>query len=426
MKEINIKGTREVIYKHTLNNGLNIFIWPYKLSEEVALSLTVKYGSIHTRFRYDGKDVTVPCGIAHFLEHIKFNEKKDVSAHDFFYKHGSYTNAYTTYDHTSYEVMCNNNVKENLEHLLYFVFNPFFTKSLIQKEKPIIIEESKMSLDNPYSLGYKKLMENIYINDNRKYVVTGLKDDIKAINIDDIKKVFDAYYVPSNMFLTITGNVNPYEVVKIAEEFFAKDDVKKEIAQNILPKEPNNVSKNYEEIRTNVTKEKVLLAVKISKSQFKDISNLKLKILFNIIMDINFGTTSIFNEHLIKNNLVDDFSFMTSVEDNHIVILIESSTSYPTEITKMIKEKFKKLDFNEPDFNRKNKAFIASSILGYEDVNEVNQDIRNDVIKYDDIIDNLQDIFKKLKASEGNNLIKSLKDYKVSAVVLLPKEVLNS
>ena len=86
MKKINIVGTDEKIYEHTCKNGLKIYIWEYNLSEEVVLSLTVKYGSIHTHFNYDGKDITVPDGMAHFLEHIKFNEEKNQTAHDYFIK----------------------------------------------------------------------------------------------------------------------------------------------------------------------------------------------------------------------------------------------------------------------------------------------------------------------------------------------------
>ena len=260
MKEIKIKGADEIIYTHTLTNGLKLYIWPYKLSEEVYLSLTVKYGSIHTKFKTSKKEITVPDGMAHFLEHIKFNEKKDMTAHDYYSKMGSYTNAYTTYDHTSYEVICNENIKDNLEHLLYFVFNSYFTKSLIQKEKPIIIEEAKMTLNNPYNLGYKTLMNNIYKENNKRKLVTGEPIDIKQITIEDVLNVFDNFYVPNNMFLTVTGNVNPYEIQKIVDEYFSNNEiVKKDIPTIISKKEPNSIIKGKEEIKTTVTKEKLLL-----------------------------------------------------------------------------------------------------------------------------------------------------------------------
>ncbi|MBQ6841328.1 MAG: insulinase family protein [Bacilli bacterium] len=423
MKEIKIKGAGEVIYEHTTKNGLKVYVWPYNLSEEVNLTLTVKYGSIHTKFKSNGKEITVPDGMAHFLEHIKFNEKKDLTAHDYFYKIGSYTNAYTTYDHTSYEVICNNNIKDNLEHLLYFVFNPYFTKGLIQKEKGIIIEESKMTLNNPYNMGYKALMNGLYKLNNKRKLVTGEKDDIKAITIEDVEHVFNNFYHPKNMFLTVTGNVNPYEIEKIVEEYCDGMKVSKYLnPEIILPKEPDYIIEEAQEIETTVTKEKLLLSVKIPKKQYKDIDDLHLRILFNILMDINFGTTSELNEHLIQNSLVDDIYYMVTVEDNHIILTFESSTSYPKQIIKMIKDKLKNLTFEEDIFTRKNKTLIAASILGYEDAADVNNDIRADIIKYNKIIDNIQDVFKELNAENGIEIIDKLKKYEISYVILKPNQ----
>ncbi|MBE6155247.1 MAG: insulinase family protein [Firmicutes bacterium] len=423
MKEIKIKGTGEVIYEHLCKNGLTIYIWPYQLSEEINLSLTIKYGSIHTKFKSNNKVVTVPNGIAHFLEHIKFNEAKDVTAHDYFYKIGSYTNAYTTYDHTSYEVVCNNNLKENLEHLLYFVFNPYFTKGLIQKEKGIIIEESKMILNNPYNMGYKALLNGLYKLDNKRNLITGEKDDIKQITIEDVKSVYDNFYHPQNAFLTVTGKVNPYEVVKIIDEFTDNlIDTKYLKPEIIEPKEVDEVVCKKQEIQTTVTKDKLLLSVKIPKKPFKNISDLNLRILFNILLDINFGTTSNLNEHLIQNALVDELYYMVSVEKNHIIVTFESSTSYPKEIVKTIKEALNKLSFSSEDFYRKNKTLIASSILGYEDAADVNSDIRADIIKYGKIINNIQDVFKSLKVEDGEEIIAKLKKYEISYVILKPKE----
>ena len=423
MKEIKIKGIDEKIYEHTCKNGLVVYIWPYSLSEECYMTLTVKYGSEHTEFKIQNKEYTVPNGIAHFLEHIKFNESKDKTAHDFFYKLGSYTNAYTTYDHTSYEVMCHNQIKENLEHLLYFVLNPYFNKSIIQKEKPIIIEESKMVLNNPYNLGFKTLMNNVYKVNKKKNLVTGEKDDIKSITLDDVKLVFDTFYHPKNMFLTITGKVNPLEIEKIVEEYFANIDIPKYVnAEIILPKEPDKVVKEKEDVYTTVTKEKILANIKIPKKQYKGISDLHLRILFNILLSINFGTTSDFNEYLIQNNIVDDIYGSVSVDKDHIILSCEASTSYPNEVIKLLKEKLHNLKFNEEDFNRKNKTFIASTILGYEDATEVNNDIRMDIIKYGKITNNINEVFRNLKYVDGEDIIKRLKKYEISYVVLKPLE----
>lgn len=422
MKEIKIKGAKEKIYEHICKNGLKVYMWPYMLSEEANLTLTIKYGSIHTKFKSKGKITEVPDGLAHFLEHIKFNENKDMTAHDYFYKLGSYTNAYTTYDHTCYEVVCNNDIKSNLEHLLHFVFNPYFTKGLIQKEKGIIVEESKMVLNNPYNIGYKTLMENLYYVDKKRKLITGEKDDIKSIDINHVIDVYNNFYHPENAFLVVTGKINPCEIVTIVDEYFENVKFDKYLKPEIiLDKEPDSVKKEYDEVYTNVTKEKLLLNFKVPKKKFSNYSDLELRVLFNILLNMNFGTTSEFNEHLIQNALIDDLYYMVSVEKNHIIISFESSTSYPNEVVKKIKGQLDNLRFDKKDFMRKKKVLIASAILGYEDATDVNSDIRADIIKYQKVINNVVDIFKKLSIKNGENIINKLKKYETTYVVLKPQ-----
>ena len=86
------------------------------------------------------KSYKKPTGLAHYLEHLKFNESDNYTAHDFFKKSGCDTNAFTTFRYTNYQVLGNSNPKENILHLLEFVENPYFTKKLVEAEKGIIIE----------------------------------------------------------------------------------------------------------------------------------------------------------------------------------------------------------------------------------------------------------------------------------------------
>ena len=56
-----------------------------------------------------------------------------------FHLYSIFRNAFTTTEYTSYEVYASSNFKENLEHLLDFVYTPYFTEANVKKEKGIII-----------------------------------------------------------------------------------------------------------------------------------------------------------------------------------------------------------------------------------------------------------------------------------------------
>ena len=199
MKKIKIKGTDEVIYFEKSTHDMPVYIWENNNLNGFYLSLCVKYGSLHTKFQIDGKSISVPNGIAHYLEHIKFNEKKDVRANDFFDKIGSDINAFTTFEYTNYEVTGHDNYKDNLSHLIYYVLNPYFTKEIINKERGIITEEIKMDKDDPYSKLFYRSLSNVFFKSHYKYMVSGEIDDIKQISLENIATVYDAFYHPQNM-----------------------------------------------------------------------------------------------------------------------------------------------------------------------------------------------------------------------------------
>ena len=426
MKKILIKGPNEEVYEHISKNGLRVFIWPSKNNNEVSLTLTVKYGSIHTKFSVNNKQYSVPVGTAHFLEHIKFNEGVDKTAHDYFSSLGSYVNAYTTYDHTSYEVTCNKNIEDNLKHLLFFVYNNYFTKGLIEKEKPIIVEESKMVLDNPYNKGYRALANNLYIKSNRKFLITGEEQDINSITKEDVLNVFNNYYHPNNMFLVVCGNVNVDDIINVVDDFMLYHQFNEYTNPIWLTnKEPLKVKKINDEIKVNVSMAKLMLSIKLPIDNFKNYEKIKTMNLIDLLLDINYGPTSVFNEYLINKDLKDEFYYYISYEEDNIIINFEISTKYPSKVLDLVLNKFKNLDIEEDSFNRKIKASIAGSILGFEDPISVNSIIRNFYIKYDKLIDNYPDIIKSLSVNDLNHIKKCLNNCVYTSMVLLPNLTIN-
>ena len=422
MKKISISNVDETIYEYTCHNGLKVYMWQDNLAEEVNMTLTVKYGSIYTDFVVNNKNIHVSGGTAHYLEHIKFNEDDKTAAHDFFTNLGSYSNAYTTYDRTVYSVIASDHLKENLEHLLYFVFNPYFSKKLFDKEMPIITEEAKSVLDNPYSQGFIKILNNIYFNNQRKNWITGKHDEVCKITIDDVKNVFKTFYHPKNMFLTVTGNIEPEKIVSIVDNYFSdKKEIKYLEPKIVYPEEPDEVVKEKDSLKCNVAKEKLFLGFKIPKKAFPKYDDLNLLILLNFLMEINFSPTSLFNESIIKNKIVDDFYYTVNVDETHILLLFEASSDNPKNISDLIKEKMNNLEVIEEDFNRKVKVYIASRILDYEKPGAVNNYIVSDIVKYGRIINNLVDIYKDITLDDLKEVKEKL-NYQVSELVLKPQK----
>ena len=423
MEELELKGLNEKIYVYHTKCGLPIYMWVNEKVSSMYASLSVKYGSIHTKFKIGKKTYEVPNGIAHFLEHVKFNIDEETTAHDEFYKLGGDANAFTTFDYTSYIVFATNNKKENLEELLNFVYNPFFTKKCISKEKGIIVEEANMGLDDPYSIVFFHSLLNTLQKSKYRNTITGTPDDVTSITLEDVKLVYDTFYHPENMFLTLTGNFNPYEMACLVEDNLSKKKFGKYLNPIIIKEnEPKKVTTKYKEEYINVTYPRLKFSIKMDMSRFKNYSSLELKILTNLLFNINFGATSDFRDELMEKGLIQNMNVTCDVYDDTFVVTINATSNFKEEIIKKVKEKLENLSISEIDFKRKKNATIATLILDYEDLENVSYRIQDDVLNNGGIVTNLKEILEDETIDDLKDIIDLLDTDNLSISVFLPKE----
>lgn len=424
MKKIKLENTNEVLYYDKLDSGLEVYMLPNNNVNKFYLTLNTRFGSINTKFKYDNKEYDMPKGIAHYLEHLSFNMENG-SVFDHYSKIGSSINAFTTYDITSYNVTSNNRFKENLEYLLEYVYTPYFTKELFQSEKGVIEEEVKMYKDDPGMTIVNGTLNNVFVNDERKYLVGGTVKDVKSIKLEDVITCYNAYYNPKNMFLIITGNFNPNEALAITSEQMNKLNINNDFnVKDIYPKEPEKVNKKEEIIKMNVDKPKVSIGIKIPKNNFKNLKldNYLLKIYISSILDINFGNTSLLLEELQKGSIVDDLDYTVIESNDYFIVLILSSTYYPEYFKDKIIEKFNSLNIEDSDLKRVAKVNISNYILLFDSVVAVNNYIMDEVMDNNEVNTGFMNIMRNLNIDTCKKILTKLNNYDYTICKIMPKE----
>lgn len=425
MQEILVNGVDEKYYYDICDSGLEIYMWVNPNVSNFYATLNCHYGSLDTEFKLDGdkKYIQVPNGVAHFLEHVNFSLPNGEDATEYFNKLGSSCNAFTTYDFTSYEVFGADKFKENIDHLLNYVFTPYFTKKNVDKEKGIITSEVNMGKNNNGHVFYYGAADGIYVKDKRKIFVTGDVDDVKNTTKDDLQLVYDNFYHPKNMFIVITGNFNPYEAVAIIKENLSKKTFP--IYQNPIKKrekEPIMVNIPYKEEEGNVEIPKVKITYKMDRNNFKNIDDLNLRVYLGMILRTNFGTTSDFKEMLLENELVTAISYEREINNNVLVISIIAETKYPTEVINKVREQMENLSITEDDLIRRTKCNIASLINDYDDIEYINSEIQDSLITYGELKTNMYDLYKDCEISIANKIIKEISFDNEAIFILKPKE----
>ncbi len=420
MEKVKIKGIDEEIYYSNSKCGLPVYIWKNEHAKSFYMSLNVNYGSIHTEFLIKNKKYRVPAGIAHFMEHIKFNVDKDTTANDLFDPLGSDINAFTTFKYTSYLVYGTNKIKENLNNLLDYVYTPYFTKEMIKKEKGIIISEINMGKDQPYNNLYFEFNKCLYQKDKFRNLITGDVSDVQDIQLDDIKLIYDTFYHPKNMFLIITGNVNPYEIEKIVNDNLSCKEFKEYVEPEIVKvKEPKGVNKKEKILYSNVEVEKAKIGVKIEKKNFKDIDKVRLNIILSLILASNFGDTSDLKEELLQEGLITYMQYQRYVQDDHVVLDITLESRYVDEAVNRVKKALNNLDMSLEDLKRKVNSSIANMVINYEDVENVNNMIQNYIIYYGEIIQNLKELYESITLDEVKEVISKINTKEITVVKMI-------
>ena len=123
MKQIELKGLDLYAYTETLKNGLDVIMIPYKDKNNYFMSYATRYGSETTTFidPKTNKEITVPDGIAHFLEHKMFEQEDGKDPFTYFSESGTGANAGTYYDYTEYICYGTKNFNDNLRFLISYV-----------------------------------------------------------------------------------------------------------------------------------------------------------------------------------------------------------------------------------------------------------------------------------------------------------------
>lgn len=421
LKQIEIKKTNDILYYDILDNGLQIFMIPKQNLNTTFVSFNVKYGAINNEFIPKGEKTmkTFPGGIAHFLEHKMFEQENGIDPMKFYAENGADVNAYTSLYNTAYHFSCSSHLKENIEYLLDFVQEPYFTDENVNKEKGIIEEEIRMYNDDPYSYLDEKIRLNAFKDHPIKYSIAGTIEDINAITKEDLYTCYNTFYHPSNMFLVISGKFDVNQIMDIIKENQNKKNFDKTsdiILKDI--KEEDSVVHAHEEKQMNVEVPKMSYGIKIPIKHI-NMEYKKCSMYLSIMMDCLFGWTSTFNEEMREKGYLLSYISISPIEtDSHILMTLSADTEYVNELIKAIKERLHNIDVGSEDFFNKVKMIASSNIYLFEDAESINRHVTHDLIMYGKYYANIDSILNELSKEEFDNLVKKLDFSNITTLVI--------
>ncbi|MFZ3587854.1 EF-P 5-aminopentanol modification-associated protein YfmH [Bacillus sp. DJP31] len=341
MEKVVFEQLKEELYHETMSNGLQVYILPKLGFNKTYATFTTKYGSIDNKFVPKGQEepTQVPDGIAHFLEHKLF-EKEDGDVFQQFSKQGASANAFTSFTRTAYLFSSTSNVELNLETLLDFVQDPYFTEKTVEKEKGIIGQEITMYEDNADWRLYFGLIQNMFKNHPVSIDIAGTIESISKITKDMLYTCYETFYHPSNMLLFVVGPIEPEKIMnQIRENQGKKEYQKQSEIRRFFDEEPNEVAQYHQVLKMSVQSSKCMVGLKVLNPGKSGEELLRNELSTNVLLDMVFGKSSKNYDKLYNEGLIDEtFAFDYTEEFEFGFGLVGGDSEKPDELAKVLKQ----------------------------------------------------------------------------------------
>ena len=343
----------------TLDNGLKVYICEMPQFGSSYAIFGTKYGSIDTRFsKNGGEQISVPEGIAHFLEHKLF-ESEDGDAFTKYAKTGASANAFTSFDRTCYLFSCSDNFDDNLDILLSFVQSPYFTDETVKKEQGIIGQEIRMYDDSPSWRVLFNMLSAMYVNHPVRIDIAGTVESIAKIDYELLYKCYEVFYNPSNMFICIAGNVDTRAVLKKIEA--SVKDRGEVVIERGGYDEPQTVNQNYIEQRLPVLTPMFCFGYK--QKIASPYRRLKSKICVELLLEIICGEASPLYKRLMDEGLInDDFDFEYFTGRDYAAVIFSGESQNPRLVADAINGEIERI--REHGFDKKHFSAVKCAAYG--------------------------------------------------------------
>ena len=201
----------------TLENGLEIIVLEDHSIPLITIEMAVRNGSFTEPPELNG--------LSHLYEHMFFKTNRAVADQEDYVR--TIGNLGIAYNASTREEVVNYYFTTTSPHLrtaLQFMRDsiryPLFDKGEFERERQVVIGEIDRQESNPFFYLNKGMNERLFSKYTSRKTPIGSRQTVSAATTDTMRLIQERYYVPNNSALVITGDVEPEEVFKIAQEFY--------------------------------------------------------------------------------------------------------------------------------------------------------------------------------------------------------------
>jgi zinc protease len=232
-------STNEAVTYFTLDNGMEVVVVEDHRAPAVQQMVWYRAGS--------ADEPKGSSGVAHFLEHLLFKATDKMESGEFsatVAANGGRDNAFTSYDYTAYFQRV---ASDRLELMMRMesdrMKNIRLTPEDIETERDVILEERNQRTENSAgALFNEQLSAAQYLNHRYGVPIIGWKHEMEQLDLEDALSFYELYYSPNNAILVVSGDVEPDEVRRLAEQYYGVIPANPDLPERLRTEEPPQIA----------------------------------------------------------------------------------------------------------------------------------------------------------------------------------------
>ncbi|MCC7052548.1 MAG: insulinase family protein [Gemmatimonadaceae bacterium] len=203
-----------VIKRTVLRNGLEVIAVENHGIPIATVELNVKNGAFTQRPEYEG--------LAHMYEHMFFKASKAYPNAEAFGQRaaelGARYNGTTQEERVNYYLsLPSDSVRGGIRLIADAVRGPLFLPEELAQEKQVVLGEYDRNEASPGFEIMQRLGAALYPGNSSRKNTIGNREVLRTVTPEKMRFIQARYYVPNNMALIVTGDINPAQVFAYAD-----------------------------------------------------------------------------------------------------------------------------------------------------------------------------------------------------------------
>ncbi len=200
-----------------LANGFEIIVLEDHSIPLVTIELAAKNGSYTEPPELNG--------LSHLYEHMFFKTNRAVANQEEYLRKigqlGIAYNASTREEVVNYFfTTTSQNLRTAMQFMRDSVRYPLFDEREFEREREVVIGEIDRNESNPFYFLNKEMNDRLFYKYPSRKEALGNRQTVSTATTTMMRLIQSRYYVPNNSALVVTGDVNPEEIFKMAQEFY--------------------------------------------------------------------------------------------------------------------------------------------------------------------------------------------------------------